>query len=285
MTITFIPVDDTNRRETLDFLAQHENTCITLCENVRRKTADIFIIKTGEHIYGIISARHTVLHCLPGIDNAPYAEALSKALEVFLSIRKVSCINGESSGSQFLMHILASKNTFPAQINHYSLMTLPGNTISSAKAKQLLSALPAGFHMIHAHAGDAETLMALQAAYEKEEVIPPCRTFLPAVIRQNLDYLLTADYVLALRNDKSIFVSKANTNAIGIHCVQIGGVYTMPEYRRRHFAAILVSALVDKIISVKKDPVLFVKNSNSAAKMLYSSLGFMKSSDFIIAYF
>lgn len=285
MTISFVPVDDTNRRETLEFLAPHEHSCVTLCENVRRKTTDIFVIKTGENIRGVIGARHTVLHCLPGIDNTPYAEALSEALEAFLSVRKISCINGESAGSQFLMHILASENILPAQINHYSLMTLPGNTISSAKAKQLFAALPAGFHMTHAHAGDADALMALQTAYEKEEVIPPCRTFLPAVVRQNLDHLLRTEYVLALRNDRRIFVSKANTNAIGIHCIQIGVVYTMPEYRGRRFAALLVSALVDKIISVKKAPVLFVKNSNCAAKKLYSSLGFMKSSDFIIAYF
>lgn len=275
-----IPVDDSNRLQVLAFLALHEAVCAALTENVRRKTGDIFAVKNEDGtLSGIIEAKHTLLHCLPDAGDQEKSALIEPLLRTFLHDRKISCINGEETGTRFIMRILASDNIHPSAVNQYSLMTEP-------QKKQIPSvALPQGWHIIRCREKDADVLMNLQSSYEKEEVLPVCRTFMASVVRQNLEHILRSEYVLSIQTDKGNFAAKANTNAIGINYIQIGGVYTAPEYRRHHYAALLVSTLVHKIYSVKKAPVLFVKNSNSIARQLYISLGFVKSGSFVIAYF
>ncbi|HAH63486.1 MAG TPA: hypothetical protein DCL73_15475 [Treponema sp.] len=275
-----VPVDDSNRQQVLVFIALHESSCVTLAENVRRKAEDIFAIRDdGGKLSGVIEAKHTLLHCLPDACNQDKSAQLKLLLAAFLHDRKITCINGEESGSLFVMRILAEENIHPAAVNHYALMTLPREKPFSAIA------LPQGWHVVRCHDEDADALMNLQSAYEKEEVLPQCRMFMAAVVRQNLEHILRSEYALALRTDTGGFAAKANTNAIGINYVQIGGVYTAPEYRGRRYAALLVGTLVHKIHSVKKRPVLFVKDSNESAGNLYASLGFEKTGNFIIAYF
>ena len=275
-----VPVDDSNRLQVLAFIALREASCVALAENVRRKTGDIFAIKDDDgKLSGVIGARHTLLHCLSDADNQNKTAQLKPLLTAFLHDRKITCINGEESGSLFIMRILAAENIHPAAVNHYTLMTLPREKTFPSVV------LPQGWHVVRCHEEDADALMNLQSAYEKEEVLPPCRMFMAAVVRQNLEHILRSEYALALRTDTGSFVSKANTNAIGINYVQIGGVYTAPEHRRYRYAALLVGTLVHKIHTVKKQPVLFVKDSNAAAGKLYVSLGFEKSGNFIIAYF
>jgi ribosomal protein S18 acetylase RimI-like enzyme len=276
-----VPVDDSNRQQVLNFLARYEMTCATLVENVRRKTEDIFAIKNENEIFcAVVGARHTLLHCIPSAGNRKESESLKPLIETLLHGRKISCINGEESGTLFLMHILASNGAQPASVNHYSLMIQK----QEAPAPRT-GILPSGWHILRCHEKDADALIDLQEAYEKEEVLPPCRMFIPAVVRQNLEHTLRSEYMLGLKTDKNVFAAKVNTNAIGINYVQIGGVYTVPEYRGRHYAALLISTLVHKIYAIQKRPVLFVKDSNEAARRLYISLGFEKSGNFVIAYF
>jgi GNAT superfamily N-acetyltransferase len=274
-----VPVDDSNRLQVLDFLACYEAACVTLTESTRRKAGNIFAITDNDGtVKGVISARHTLLHCLPGIHNKAQAVLLKPLLSAFLQNRKISCIHGDEAGSMYLLRILAAQNRNPASVNSYMLMTLPQEKQTQA------SVLPYGWRVIHCHEKDADALMKLQSAYEKEEVLPGCRTFMAALVRQNLEHLLRREYVLSLRTDRCDFIAKVNSNAIGINYVQIGGVYTAPEYRGRGYASLLVKTLVHKIYAVKKQPVLFVKKTNTTALHLYTSLGFIKSGNFLIAY-
>lgn len=276
--MTFVPVDDSNRTHVLSFLAHYEKTCVTLTENVRRKSSGIFALTDNKrNITGIIGARHTVLHCLPGFARKP---ELERDIASFLHGRTISCINGDAEGTRFLAGILGKDGIKPVQENHYMLMSMPDGMHPPVTA-----ALPSGWRILHCHEKDIDALMNLQSAYEKEEVLPAGRIFMPSIVRQNLEHIIRSEYLLALCDTKNTFIAKANTNAIGINYVQIGGVYTDPRYRGNHYASLIVSTLVHKINTVKKQPVLFVKDSNFIAKKLYLSLGFIKSADFIIAYF
>ena len=153
--------------------------------------------------------------------------------------------------------------------------------------------IPSGFahivlpdwHVVRCYENDANALMPLQAAYEAEEVTPACRTTHAAVVRKNLDRLLQTEYVSALQNERGEFVAKANTNAIGMHYAQIGGVYTMPQYRGRQYASLLVEIILHRIIQSKRRPVLYVRTTNEHAKKIYASLGFSKSLGYTIAYY
>ena len=276
--MTFVPVDDSNRTHVLSFLTQYEKTCVSLTENVRRKSSGIFALTDNKkNITGIIGARHTVLHCLPGIVRKPEFE---KDIASFLHGKTISCINGDAEGTRFLVDILGKSGIQPVQENHYTLMSMPLGMLPP-----VTGSLPSGWRILHCHEKDVDALMNLQSAYEKEEVLPAGRIFMPSIVRQNLEHIVRSEYLLALCNNKNTFIAKANTNAIGVQYVQIGGVYTDPRYRGNHYASLIVSTLVHKINTVKKQPVLFVKDSNFIAKKLYLSLGFIKSADFIIAYF
>jgi hypothetical protein len=276
--MTFVPVDDSNRTHVLSFLAQYEKTCVSLTENVRRKSSGIFALTDNKkNITGIIGARHTVLHCLPYIVRKP---EFKKDISSFLHGKTISCINGDAEGTRFLVDILGKNGIQPVQENHYMLMSMPHGILPP-----VTDSLPSGWRILHCHEKDVDALMKLQSAYEKEEVLPAGRLFMPSIVRQNLEHIVRSEYLLALCNNQNTFISKANTNAIGVNYVQIGGVYTDPRYRENHYASLIVSTLVHKINTVKKKPVLFVKDSNFIAKKLYLSLGFIKSADFIIAYF
>jgi len=276
-----IPVDESNRQQVLLFLARREAACASLTECVLQKGGSIFnITGAGGRTEGVISVRHTVLHCLPGAADKEQAERFAQVLSPFLADKKIACVNGEETGTQFLLQLLARSGLRPASMHHYRLMTQPRERIVNAAG-----ILPKDWHVLRCREADADALMELQSGYEKEEVLPPCRTFMAAVVRQNLERILKNEYVLSLRTANGTFIAKANTNALGIHYAQIGGVYTEPPYRGRRFASLLVSTLVRNIYLQKKKPVLFVKDTNAPAIRLYESLGFVKSGTFVIAYF
>ena len=118
----------------------------------------------------------------------------------------------------------------------------------------------------------------------KEEVAVPGRPLTDAEVDISLRQILKNQLCFALTFDGDI-VAKANTNAIGINCVQIGGVYTHPLYRRNGYAGALVQALCNRALRSGKHPVLFVKEKNTPAFNLYQKLGFEECGRYSIAYY
>ena len=129
-----------------------------------------------------------------------------------------------------------------------------------------------------------EILHPLQKDYMKEEVAVPGRALTDAEVDISLRQILKNQLCFALTLDGDI-VAKANTNAIGINCIQIGGVYTHPLYRRNGYAGALVQALCNRALRSGKKPVLFVKEKNMPAFNLYRKLGFEECGRYTIAYY
>ncbi|MBQ9495595.1 MAG: GNAT family N-acetyltransferase [Treponema sp.] len=291
--MNFLQVDESNRAAVFRFLSRHEHTCVQLVERVRlRKFDGIFaILDNARTVTGVLSVRHTVLHCLPDARDKKKQAAFKIRLAEFLCDKKISCVNGEAVSSSLIIDMLSEQNKTPLQVNEYQLMTLRStvlkNTQNASPSKQsrfMHSVLP-NWHVVCCCENDADALMPLQAAYETEEVTPACRETNAAVVRKNLERLLQTEYVIALQNACGEFVAKAHTNAIGVNYAQIGGVYTMPHYRDRHYASLLVEIMVQHIVQSKRRPVLYVRTANEQAKKIYASLGFAKSLGYTIAYF
>ncbi|ULQ59196.1 GNAT family N-acetyltransferase [Brucepastera parasyntrophica] len=80
-------------------------------------------------------------------------------------------------------------------------------------------------------------------------------------------------------------LAKAGTNALGLFWDQLGGVYTLPQYRGQGLATALVSHLVRKRLVLGRKVVLFVKVLNPAAKKVYEKIGFKTDAGFRISYF
>lgn len=86
-----------------------------------------------------------------------------------------------------------------------------------------------------------------------------------------------------LREGEQI-VSKANVHGFSRRYAQIGGVATLPAFRRRGYGRQCVSALCAHCFGKGVEAILlFTTNTNLPAQNLYRSLGFKPVDDFLIA--
>ena len=144
---------------------------------------------------------------------------------------------------------------------------------------------PASYKIRQATICDASSLLPLQIAYEKEEVCISPKKIPPYISMINLQKILKNEIVYITTLDE-LPIAKANTNARSINYFQLGGIYTMPKYRRHGIASLTVSALMQHICKVEKKKIaLFVNIKNIAAVSLYKKLGFMDVERLMISYF
>ena len=271
------------------FIIPHEETCVSLASLVRRKSDKLVFISaseepvvstsstTADSILGILSLDSTIYHCIPDPDLID-ADFL-KAQLPYLMKKPVRCISGEKMATDFLINVLEEgsfdKFNHPLQVYDYKMLRWHSTTGIN---------LSGGEEIIRCTEHDMETLHPLQKDYMKEEVAVPGRPITDAEVAIALRQILKNQLCFALTVDGDI-VAKANTNAIGINKVQIGGVYTHPLYRRNGYAGALVQALCNRAIRSGKEPVLFVKEKNKPAFALYQKIGFAECGRYAIAYY
>ena len=299
--MTLIPIEtDDDFSLARNFVIPHEETCVSLASLVRKKSDKLVFIAASENtvistnsttvntastkdsILGILNLDSTIYHCIPDI-NLIDKNFLKENLP-YLMKKQVRCISGETSGTQFLLDVFAKgdfdKLNNPEIVYDYKMMRYlqPLSRVDGAIV------LSGGEEIIRCTEHDMEILHPLQKDYMKDEVAVPGRQISDAEVDITLRNLLKNQLCFALTFDGDI-VAKANTNAIGINCVQIGGVYTHPLYRRNGYAAALVQALCNRALRSHKQPVLFVKEKNMPAFSLYQKLGFEECGRYTIAYY
>ena len=272
------------------FLLPHEETCVSLASLVRRKSDKLIIISDSEcpvvecpqggciettGILGILNLDSTIYHCIP--DPALLEADFFKDQLSYLLKKPVRCISGEKKATDFLLKIFPN----PAQIYDYKMMKWGGPMVVSTSST---SGFSGGEEIIRCTEHDMELLHPLQKDYMKEEVALPDRSITDAEVDISLRQILKNQLCFALTVDDDI-VAKANTNAIGINKIQLGGVYTHPLYRRNGYAAALVTALSNRALRAGKQPVLFVKEKNKPAFNLYQKIGFEECGRYAIAYY
>lgn len=284
------------------FIAPYEETCVSLASLVRRKSDKlVFLVSSDEAVVewprsgciettgllGIINLDSTLYHCIPDPSQLE-ADFLKAQLPYFLK-KPVRCISGEKNTTDFLIKIFPD----PAQTYDYKMMRflVPStplrdheDTPVAERSRSTEPELSSGEEIIRCTEHDMEALHQLQKDYMKEEVYVPGRPITDAEVDISLRQILKNQLCFALTVDGDI-VAKANTNAIGINCVQIGGVYTHPLYRRNGYAGALVQALCNRALRSGKQPVLFVKEKNTPAFSLYQKLGFAECGRYTIAYY
>lgn len=281
-----------------DFLLPYEPSCVQLSSYVRKGSDNLFIITKDDSTVGLIYLKGTLLHCIPDFDSC--AGEVTKVLSTFLSTHAVKCVNGSFTVSEKISAIYQSLGHRLAQRNVYNLMTLGEGHLTAGEghtqgdegrlpgAKCLLQPAPLSnddeIRRMANPEHDSDILFELQKAYIKEEVVPVGKTPSDLEIRVILKQILKNQICLALFSDGEP-VAKANTNAIGWKCVQVGGVYTHPLYRRNGYAQTLVSNLCARILRTGRTVTLYVKEKNAPAQALYNKLGFTTREKFEIAYF
>ena len=131
---------------------------------------------------------------------------------------------------------------------------------------------------------DMENLFEIERNYLQDEVAVRGQKVSDAEVSMRLRQILKNQLYFALISDDRI-VSKAYTNAIGKNWIQIGGVYTLFQFRQNGYAALTVSTLCKRILQAHKNISLFVKTKNLPAQQLYKKIGFSFHSDYKIVYF
>ena len=270
------------------FIAPYEETCVSLASLVRRKSDKLVFISTSESsvvesaktsILGILNLDSTLYHCIPDINQIDKISLLEDL--PYLLKKPVRCISGEASTTDYLIKFFPN----PKQLYPYKMMRWTNSLnkeVSTGSATT--TTLSGGEEIIRCTEHDMDFLHPLQKDYMKEEVAVPGRTITDAEVDLTLRQILKNQICLAMTVDGEI-VAKANTNAIGINCVQIGGVYTHPLYRRNGYAGALIQALCNRATRAQKQPVLFVKEKNKPALSLYQKLGFEECGRYAIAYY
>lgn len=232
-------------------------------------------------------------HCVrEGYDLRRAGKLLSRKLLCYGTL----CIIGSTFASEALESIIVPKPRFRVE---YDLMTLngymPGTSLSAPDVHPSRRSYPAGnpalgsathpgqINVMRAGPAQLEALLPLQAGYEQEEVLLPGESFMKDRCRSLLKVTLSTQRVFAAWTADSP-VAKAGTNACGIAWDQIGGVYTVPEFRQKGFGRAVFTELCNDRLQDGRKLSLFVKVSNNSAKKLYESEGFSIQEGFRIVY-
>lgn len=78
--------------------------------------------------------------------------------------------------------------------------------------------------------------------------------------------------------------STATTSEMLDRIALIRGVFTVPKFRGKGLATSAVSALVQEIIALDKDAVLWVAEDNFSARRVYEKLGFQRTENILLGF-
>jgi len=287
--MTILPITKDTFPLVSQFVQPYEEKCVFLTAQIRRKTDNIFCLINGsiskekplelKQILGVFFLESTLFHCFPNPDVLNNQEAQKLILDCVKNQKEhpLKCISGDAAVTNLLVEILKSHSGEPYQTNHYKLMTA-GTVINPQEE------LSNDDQIIRCTQDDMELLLPIQKKYLNEEVAPFGKRASDAEVSIGLRSILKNQLCLALTSDGEV-VAKANTNAIGINWVQLGGIYTHPLYRRNGYAWQLVSAICRRTNQAGKKTALFVKDINVPAMELYKKLGFQNSGLYEICYY
>lgn len=126
-------------------------------------------------------------------------------------------------------------------------------------------------------------IFPLHRAYEIEEVLIDGTRYNAAFSYIQNKKILKNEQVYMLRY-RSRIAAKCNSNAKSPNYIQVGGMFTIPEFRNRGFGSMVLSGMIREAERNGKKVCLFVKKSNPAALTLYQKLGFKVTDEYAILY-
>ncbi len=288
------------------YLLPIEQKCVFLSQLVRKHSPDIYIIldknpdnlnnsdKSSQlinlqNVLGVFYLNKSLFHCFKDTSKVNIADFTPLFYEILTQNQaSIKNISGEKDGTDFFLEVIRNlsenpDSTFPKkfnvkQINDYKLMVLPHQQFQDSQK------LYNDDFIMRCTENDMENLFEIERNYLQDEVAVRGQKVSDAEVSMRLRQILKNQLYFALISDDKI-VSKAYTNAIGKNWIQIGGVYTLFQFRQNGYAALTVSTLCKRILQAHKNISLFVKTKNLPAQQLYQKIGFTFHSDYKIVYF
>jgi len=267
-----------------DFLLDIENDYVSACGRflLRYKASGnvkdpVWLLrkKKDEIKALVINSRSTVIPVLCGLSEIPHPNFLKG----FLRLKKIHSLQGLKNEVIVFEDEIKKIGWKTADIIDYDLMSL-----DSPPEKMSLSCGPASLVLRVPSMIDLDAIAPLQAAYEKEEVLPKGSVFSPAASRINTAQIIANGKILTAQLNGR-FVGKINVSAVSFTRYQVGGVYVHPHFRGQGIARRMAVEFISSLINEGRGVTLFVKKINAAARNLYSSLGFSYRGDYRITYY
>ena len=232
----------------------------------------------------VINSRSTVIPVFHGLNEIPDLNFLKG----FLRIKKIHSVQGLKNEVILMENEINKTGLKTADIIDYDLMSLdsPSAQLPAMTSSEILINKKYSGHLSLCvpDMADLDALAPLQAAYEQEEVIPNGSVFNTAASRVNLAQIIAKGKIMAAKLDGK-FVGKINVSAVSFTRYQVGGVYVAPGFRGLGIAGKMASVFISSLINNGMGVTLFVKKSNTAARRLYASLGFIARGDYRITYY
>lgn len=288
------------------YLLPIEQKCVFLSQLVRKHSPDIYIILDNnpdnsnnsdkssqlinlQNILGVFYLNKSLFHCFKDTSKINIADFTSLFYQILTQNQaSIKNISGEKDGTDFFLEVIRNLSENPdstftkkfnvKQINDYKLMVLPHQQFQDSQK------LYNDDFIMRCTENDMENLFEIERNYLQDEVAVRGQKVSDAEVSMRLRQILKNQLYFALISDDRI-VSKAYTNAIGKNWIQIGGVYTLFQFRQNGYAALTVSTLCKRILQAHKNISLFVKTKNLPAQQLYQKIGFTFHSDYKIVYF
>lgn len=288
------------------YLLPIEQKCVFLSQLVRKHSPNIYIILDNnpdnlnnsdkssqlinlQNILGVFYLNNSLFHCFKDTSKVNIADFTPLFYEILTQNQaSIKNISGEKDGTDFFLEVIRNLSENPdstftkkfnvKQINDYKLMVLPHQQFQDSQK------LYNDDFIMRCTENDMENLFEIERNYLQDEVAVRGQKVSDAEVSMRLRQILKNQLYFALISDDRI-VSKAYTNAIGKNWIQIGGVYTLFQFRQNGYAALTVSTLCKRILQANKNISLFVKTKNLPAQQLYKKIGFTFHSDYKIVYF
>jgi predicted GNAT family acetyltransferase len=223
----------------------------------------------------LINSKSTIIPVLCGKKEIPTPDFLKD----FIKKNKIHSAQGQKEDVLVLEDKMKQMGAQASDIYDYDLMSLDRQPDQKA-----ISSGPSNLILRAPRLIDLDAIAPLQAAYEREEVLPSGSDFSPAASRVNLANIIAKGQMLCAEIGGRI-IGKININAVSFTRYQVGGVYIHPDFRGLGIARRMAAEFTSTLIKTGRGITLFVKKKNIQAQRLYSGLGFSVSGDYRITYF
>ena len=300
------PVTEGDLNDVREFLLPRERFCAALVSLFANRPAAeaqahfllpasgaCGILRHRTEIIGVlyVSPSGLVYHCLPLSAFSPdEREQIAALCAAFPKGSAVSSIVGCFEASRFLERCF---KLCPKEARFYKLMCADtqaenegGRTERDVhRSEPSPRSFPNGLSVRRCRSEHAPFLFPLVKAYYEEEVLPSWMKVDDETLKLLTAGRLRTQFMFGLELPDGSFAATAGTNNLGIHCAQLGGVYTLPSFRRRGCASFLLRRVCEELRSHGYSPVLFVRSENKAALALYEGCGFSVCGDYAISYY
>lgn len=295
MNFCATPITKENIDAVINAIVPYEYICVNLSECLRKqklffiegksllafRKAVVFFYNTEIIGVLVLSITHVLLHSfLRGIPDQIYEYIKTYFFE---DVEPVA-IMGKKNISQILEGIL-TKSYYKKIIRKedYKLLIL-----DEAPRFDFIKTANDNFEgkldFVKNTKSDINNLLPLEIAYQEEEVLPDNQKASIKLCKRILLKRVQDNFLYSIRYENN-FIAKATANAIGFFWVQIGGVFTLRNFRNKGLGSAIVFFLVKECFKKNKKCALFVKVNNLSARAMYKKLGFKEFCDFRISYF